>query len=426
MYRAKSLYLLICSMLVSAYPAFAQDKEADDDSFFLRDRNVSVKDRPKPGYETSGIQSGVFIIRPELNLQVEADDNIFAGDIDEESDIITAIMPSVDIQTTFSRHAILGTLGIEHREYIDFTNESVTNFNSGVTGRLDVDRGTYIEVGADYKIGHETRTEAVTANGSESPLKYDITTFSTTAVREQGRTKFEAGGSYNSYDFKDADIITGGIIDQDFRDLDAIRLILRGDYAISPDTSIFIRAFYEDEEFKIEQPDDLNRDQDGYTIDVGADFDITNTIRGEIGVGFLRRSFAAPLLEDIEAFSYSGQVEWFATPLITVSADAGRTVRPSGLLSAPALTENRFGVSADYEWRRNIIVSTGYNFVDEKYRGIDRDDRRISYFLGAEYLMNRYVRFGVRFSRDTLDSDGADNQFDFNSNRLLFGVRLRR
>jgi hypothetical protein len=410
-------------VVMPATSAWAQDS---GEGLFQRDRNVSVKERPKPGYQTDGIRSGSFWIKPELTLQAEFDDNIFATDVNEESDVIAVLAPSVKLESDFSRHAIEAFADLESRQYSDFDSESRTDFGVGTKGILDVQRGTKLEAGAEYRQMHENRTAAGVINGALEPIEYQRTNFFINGSRESGRARLEATADFSKTNFDNAILAGGAVGDQNFRDVDELQLGLRGDYAISPDTSVFARIRYSDRENDTLPNNGVTRDQTGYIIDVGADFDLTNSVRGEVGIGYIKQNYDAPLLDDFDGLSYTGSVEWFATPLITVVVDGSRTARPSGLLASPGFVDTRVGVSADYEWRRNIIFSSGYSYRDENYQGIDRSDNRNSLFIGGTYLMNRYVGFSANYIYSDLNSSGAFSQADYGINKILFGITLRR
>ena len=56
---------------------------------FERDRNVSVRQRPRPGYDALGLRQGAFIIWPKVALSTEYNDNIFATDTDKVADSVS-------------------------------------------------------------------------------------------------------------------------------------------------------------------------------------------------------------------------------------------------------------------------------------------------------------------------------------------------
>ena len=414
--------LVIVSMLASV-PAYAQ---ALNDSLFKRDRNVSVKERPKPGYTTDGIPAGSFRIQPSLDVQTEFNDNIFATDVNEQSDTIFVIAPSVEAKSDFTRHQLIFGANLRHREYADTGSESNTSYGANIDGRLDVQRGTYINAGTNFQNAREERSAAGLANGALEPIEFEVTNFYGEAVHETGRLRGSVSAGFGQWNYEDGELAGGLEADQDFRDRDIIDAGVRVDYAISPDTAIFARARYQDQEHDFVVPGGVSRDQNGYILDVGADFDLTNLVRGEIGVGYINRKFDDPLTPDFDGLSYSAKIDWFATPLITVSANGVRSVNASGIVASPAFVDTTLGLSADYEYRRNIIVSASYQHSDQKYRGIDRADKRNIVSAGATYLMNRNVGFSATVSRASLNSDGALAQSDFGVTQLRFGLTLKR
>lgn len=423
MFRLIILAIFVSTSLFLATPVFAQ---ALDDSLFKRDRNISVTERPKPGYETDGIPAGAFRIQPKLELKTEFNDNIFANELNEQSDTIFVIAPEVQAKSNFGRHELIFGGNVQHREYADTGSESYTNFGANIDGRLDVKRGTYIKAGTNYIKAHEERSAAGFANGSLEPIEFEVTNFNAEGVHETGRIRASVSGGFGKWNYEDAQLAGNTTADQDFRDRDVITAGARVDYAISPDTAVFARARYVEQQHDFVVPGAISRDQNGYTLDAGADFDLTNLIRGEVGVGYINRKFDASLTPDFDGFSYSAKVDWFATPLITVSGNGARTVKASGLVASPAYVDTTIGANADYEFRRNIIFSTGYQFSDQKYRGIDRADKRNRFFAGATYLMNRNVGISGLIVRDSLNSDGALGQTDFGVTRFQIGLTLKR
>ena len=73
-----SLAALVAALGVSAPDLAAAQQQPGDN--FARDRNVSVRERPKPEYDAAGIPFGNFRMYPELILAPEYNDNVFAVD----------------------------------------------------------------------------------------------------------------------------------------------------------------------------------------------------------------------------------------------------------------------------------------------------------------------------------------------------------
>ncbi|MCK5908823.1 MAG: outer membrane beta-barrel protein, partial [Caulobacter sp.] len=72
--------LLMCSAAMACIALTApQAVQAQDlGSNFKRDKNVSVRQRPRPDYEAAGQKAGGFTLYPRVTADVERNDNIYA------------------------------------------------------------------------------------------------------------------------------------------------------------------------------------------------------------------------------------------------------------------------------------------------------------------------------------------------------------
>ncbi|PHR94193.1 MAG: hypothetical protein COA69_00930 [Robiginitomaculum sp.] len=419
MEKVISFVVVAASLQMLPQVAYAQSGE----NLFDRNRNVSVKDRPRPEYDSGGVQVGAFTYSPQLVTNVEFDNNIFATDTNKINDIIIVVQPSVGVQSTWAVHSLSLAADVDHREYTDFGTETVTNYGLSGDGRLDITGSASLGAGVAYRKASEPRTSSGAVNRAAEPVRYDTKSAYISGSYETGRTKFTGLASLGNYDYDDVDLIGGGNADQDFRDQDETNIEGRAAYAISPATAVFARVRYQRQDYA---STGVQRDQDGYTLDVGADFDLTDLVRGEIGIGYLERSFKNPAFDKISGFGFSGNLEWFASPLVTVGANVDRSIRAAALAASPAYTATSFGSSVDYEWRRNIILSAGATISEDKYEAIDRLDKRHSLYVGANYLLNRYVGFSANIVNSHQKSTGVDRQSDFDDVKVVFGLTLRR
>jgi len=421
--KATSLALLT---LIGVTPvAMAQADRAE--TMFDRDRNVSVQQRPRPEYTAGGIQNGALLIYPELTLGLEFTDNVFGTSSNEESDTIAVIRPAVNFATTWSRHELTGDASVTRREHFDFSDESVWNATAGAGGQLDINREANLSAGARYASLTEARTSAGAAGQAAEPIEYDTWSAYFGGERAAGRLKVQGRLDFSSLDYDDAPLFGGGIAEQDFRDRETYVLTGRGDYAASPDTAFFGRLRYNQREYDLAPPSvPLLRDSEGYTFDVGADFDIRGVARGVIGLGYTEQDYESAALPDIDGLSVEGIVEWFPTQLTTVTFNASRSVQDSAVAGSGGFFATSAGVNVDHELRRNVVVSAGVTLSEDDYSGIDRTDERINVQAGVTYYMNRNV--GVRASYNYLDQDssGAAGNQDYTKNVIGLSLVIRR
>jgi len=405
-------------------PSTAQTPtEVQPQSAFNRDRNISVQDRARPEYESQGIRRGAFIWRPSLNSFVAYSDNLFATEEGVEGDGILTLQPKIRVTSDWQSNRIDAFANLLHQEYFENAGESTTGYALGAGGQLDASRAVRFEAGADYRRAFEGRTAIGASQVSVDPIEFRQSNVFLSAVREFGRSRLSADGKLLSTNYDDAAFEDGTEIDQDFRDQTQAGIALRADYAISPETAIFARVAYTDVDHDQLPVTGLDRDRETITGRIGVDFELTSALRGQVGLGYFSTDFLGAVLDDVDGFGFDGQLEWFATPLITLTASGERGTRSSELLISPATTQTQFGLKADYEYRRNVIFSAGYSFFDDDFNFVDRSDVRNDFYAAGLVLLNPNVGLETRISRRSLDSNGALAQSDFNETRLLFGLR---
>lgn len=392
-------------------------------SAFERDRNVSVLARPRPEYENRGIRRGAFIWRPSLTGNLAYSDNVFAAPEDKEGDAIVSLKPSLLVESDWTSNQLEAFATLQHQEFVENGSESATGYALGASGRLDVSRATYVRAGGDYRRAYERRTSIGANSISNEPIEFEQRKFFISAGREAGRVRMRLDADHLNSNFKDAIQPNGTPIDLDFRDLNQASVSGRVDYAISPETAVFARVGFTDVEHDQTATNGISRDRKTLTGRVGADFELSNLVRGQIGIGYFDTGFASADLSDVNGFGFDGRLEWFATPLITFTTYGQRGTRTSELLISPATTQTLIGGKADYEFKRNIIFSAGYDLIDDNYNFIDRTDVREDVYFSSLILFNPKFGLDSKISRRSLNSKGAQAQSDFNETRLLLGFK---
>lgn len=388
--------------------------------------NVSVRERPKPGYDAVGIRAGGFMLYPTLDVGVEQNDNIFSDDRRQESASVVTVKPRIAVQSNWSNHELAFSAESDNRIISDFDNLDTSNTVLNGRARLDVQRGSYIAATALYVDGQEPLNQSPTT-GFREPVDYTQQGGSLTGVIGLARTQFTGSVSVNTFDYSDATLFNGSRFDQDDRDRTVTEAMARADLSVSPDTALFLSVTANQRDYDLTPPRvALNRDSDGYEVLLGVNMDITRLIRGEFGVGYFSQNFDDASKASLEELAVRGRLEWFPTELITVGFDAQRGVGDSGFGGATSTIQSRFGMVADYEFARNIIVSGGVDYLRDEFQGFNREDERRGVYLGADYLLNRSAALTGRLSSISQTSDGVSPGPEYDQVVFSIGLRLQR
>ena len=401
--------------------AFAHDPT--EESNFFRERNASVMGRTRPDFKSEGVQYGAWIFDPELAVGLDLNDNVFATSTGEKSDTIWVVNPTLDVETTWSRHGIRAYAYGLNRDYSDFSDESSWTSDIGLSGHVDVTRSVLITAGGSA--GHliEERTSAGIASISAKPVEYDTGNWFVGTEADFGRTRIILRADMTSFNFDDAELVGGGFADQDFRDRDETILTLRGDYAISPFTSIFARYRKNERDYDLAPPAVFNnRDSEGYMFDVGADFDLGGTARGVIGIGYNEQDYDDPAFGKLDGWGIDGMVEWYPTQLTTITVRAARFIEDAPFEASGGFTSETYAARVDHELLRNLVLSAGIERSENDFLGIDRVDERWSASASATWFVNRNVGVEASITRLDQDSSGSFPGQSFESN--VFGLRV--
>lgn len=422
----------LAAVLIATVPAAAVAQDVG--SNFKRDKNTSVRQRPRPDYDAAGIRSGGFTLYPRFTAEAVNDDNIYAVAAGEQSDTVWKLKPEVAARSNWSRNALGAFASAGFNRYSDFDTENSEEYTLGVNGRLDVERGAYITASAQWQSLTEPRT-AITAGtpagATAKPVEYTLGTQSLTAVKEFNRLRLTGKLDAKKFDYDNQ----GGTFDQNTRDRDEFAYGGKAEYSVSPDTALFVSVVASNKSYDVDTlaraaapgrpaiAANRARDSEGYVATVGANFDLSQAVRGEVEAGYMEQKYDN--YSDVDGFSAKGRVEWFPTELTTLNVAVSRSIEDSVALNSAGYIANSTSLGIDHELLRNVLLSASATFGKDKYAIIDRDDKRTSFNASGTYLLNRNVGLFLTYTYLKQDSSGAAKASSFKDNKLAASIALQ-
>lgn len=188
---------------------------------------------------------------------------------------------------------------------------------------------------------------------------------------------------------------------------------LRLGYDIQPDYTAFIQGSFNERDYdNVPDDNDLNRNSDGYRVDVGMEFRVTGTVDGEVFVGYFDQDYEDQALADVSDFDVGGNLVWSVTPLTTIKGLLARDVNETVVASASSFVSTAVAVDVDHELRRNFLIGGTVVFANNDYEGISRDDDIIRLGLRARYLITRNFYAGANAGYTDRDSSVASFSYD--------------
>ncbi len=394
--------------------------------------NYDVRNRARPEYDPIGVRAGSFIFFPELGVSERYDDNIFLSKGNKDTDFITEISPQINLRSNFSRHALNFNAGTDINFYAENNDENHENYYAAFDGRLDATQNFNVTFGANYGILTEDRilSQGLGAIGSSGErVEYDQGEYNATLNGKLNRFRSALGYTYQTVDYDDTfNPTTSASVDQDFRDYDAHNFFGRTNYDFSPGYSAFIEGLYNIREYKDVAGGQAARDSDGYNAYVGMEAELTNLVTGEFKVGYLERFYDFGGYSDVSGLAYGAALNWYPTPLLTARFSAEREVVDAAFLNVSGVLQDTYALEADYELRRNIIVTPYVSYSNGEYEGVDNTQKTVRAGLKGDYLINNNFSLNLGYgytSREASSSSATFSPLEFQRNLITAGFKAK-
>ena len=467
----KPIYLSSAASALVAASGAATSASAQEDSYFIRDRNVSVVDRVQAYNRSDGIRTGSFVVRPQLEVGAGWTSNVFSLSdsdlpglqfVEDESALFGFIRPSVAGVSDWNRHEVRFDAYAEGIGNERFDSESFVTAGASVGGFLEIDRASELFGAVSFDHLREGREVNNTFLVAEEPVQYDVARAEIGARREFGRTRGLVRFDLADFDYDDVEVIPialfergadgapllddeGDLIprltddggqafldqgtgDQDFRDHTAYRATAEAAYALSPDTALLVRGQLERRDFDGRDEFGIDRDSDGFRVAAGVEFDLTSLVRGEVTLGYFERDFEDARFEDASGLGVDVGIEWFPTELTTVTLTGSRDVEDSPFVGAGGVIREEAVVQVDHELRRNVSLYAYGGLGRDEFDDLDRTFDRVRAGAGGRYYLNDHLAVGASYDyiEQELDTDDAISAFGapFDTHRALITVTV--
>ncbi|MEN6542650.1 outer membrane beta-barrel protein [Parvibaculum sp.] len=419
--KKASFYLIVpaAALVASSVVALADDATPSSQTPITDVRGQSVRDRARPGYDAVGIRAGSFMILPKVDVTETYNDNIYATDTNTESDFITAVSPSIRVQSLWSRHALGLQTGLSKYWYGSNATEDRLDWNVGANGRLDVLRDTNITGEVGYRQAHEDRGSANSPTSAAEPVEYNLFNSSLGLFQRFNRVTARLTGTLDQYSYKDVALIGGGMLDESARDRKEYGGGLRLAYDISPDTNVYAEGKLNKRSYDVSVP--VDRNSNGYEAVIGSEFKLSRLAQGEIYAGYQRQTYDAAYYSATSGLAYGAKVNWFVTPLTTVRLSAASMIEESIDPAASGYLSQKVGVGIDHELLRNLILSGDVSYENDDFGDTSRQDDVTSVLFGASYLLNNFFAVGINYG--IVDRNSNVSGADYQQNQVGFTLR---
>jgi hypothetical protein len=394
--------------------------------FFARNRNVSVRERARPGYEAVGIHAGGFYVFPRLTADMQYNDNIYATQNLTASDEIFHVVPELLVKSNWSRHELDLYARAAANEYASHSTESTVDYGFGGSGRLDILRSSNIFAGGSFDRATEPRTSPNAPAAAATPVRYDLAQANIGGVAEFTRLRLSGRVNYSDFDYDNTVTHTGAFLLQKDRNYHQWAESGRAEFAMSPEVSLYLAGDLNQRTYPLQPPvATFNRNSNGYSVGGGSSFDVTRLVRGEAEVGYMRQSYDDPLFGDTSGLYYRIAADWFPTQITTVNLSGTRSIQEAVAISASGYIATTITGRVDHELLRNVLLSAYGSYGQNNYQHADRTDKLAGAGLSGTYLMNQHIGFRLAYDFSKLDSSGTLRIPSYDDNRVTVSITFQ-
>jgi len=388
---------------------------------------IPVGERVHPGYEPIGYRIGGVFFYPRLMTGMKYDSNVYATPTDAKSDFLFVLSPQLTVkygngtpgaQSNPSRFSYQVDLDADIYRFRKFDSENRVDARGRVTTNWTIASDLQFDTTFEAARRHEERGSSSSPRNAATPVPYNDIRGEATLTKTWGRFGVALNAGVRDLTYENVDSFDGAVIDQTQRDGTIFSTYIKPFYEFSPGYRAFGRFRGNWREYAA--TGNANRNSDGYDLHGGLEFAVTSLISGSVEAGYMSQSYDNPLLQPIEGFSMKGELVWLATTLITVRANAERTVAETITPGFGPRVDTLFGGQIEYELLRNVIVKAGGSFKQEDFQDSPRNDDVTRWSAGVDYALNRHLRVGARY--DFISRDSTVPIYTFDKHVVMFNV----
>ena len=388
---------------------FAELLSRNPDDVALPEDNP-VMTREHPGYERLGIRAGPWMVLPSVTGGVSYDNNVFAAGADKRGDLSATVKASLAARSLWERHGIDIRGDVSSIGYCRYSQLNQTDVSLRARGRIDLWHDAAILTSFKAASEHESVGSLTSPLAAVEPTPYSLFSGDVTYWQRINRLAGSIGVRADHYDYGLTRAGDGSIINQDSRDGRVVVAHGRLDYALTPSLGLFTALEVNRRDLRGTPTQALA--SRGYRSLSGVNVEFGRLVRGEFGAGYASQRFEDATIGTIAGPAFRGMLTWSPTRLLDLHVKAEQIVTEASDTVAGGVRASAFQLGADYELRRNLILSVAGTYERDRFFGQSRTDEVRSIQTELKYVLNRYSSISLQhryFRRDSnVPSAGYD------------------
>ncbi len=397
-------------------------REPDEETF------LPVKDRQFPDLAPKGVIIGKLNVLPQLSFKTLYNDNLYATNVNETSDIAEHVIPAITVKTLQDRHFFGLQANAEIIRQLEQTSENRENYYVNAGGYFEARHDLLLPYNLTYTVDHQSRADNLSQVFTRDPLEISELVAEAGVAYRPNRIGLSATGRHIRKRYDDGVSLRDPsvrVVKSD-ADFNTNELELEASYEFPVNHTAFIRGTAGKTEFEDSIYDDGSntytgtfRDSVNGRILAGIITNYKGILLSDIGVGYAATNYDDESIDDVGSFAVDADIEWNITKLTTLGLNVTRSiVQDNEIVQGIVQTAGTFTV--DHELQRNLLLNGYITYLNRDFENITREDDLYRLGLGVLYRPSPYFNIKGEYIHTNQDSTFDGSEFDQN----IFMVRL--
>ncbi|MDX3774070.1 outer membrane beta-barrel protein [Chromatiaceae bacterium AAb-1] len=363
-------------------------------------------------------ESGVDII-PDVSAELRYDDNIANSHAATKGSWISVLTPTVKAQLTDGASLYSLTAQLVHGHYFSSTDDNYLDAAVSALAKIDLHHSHRLNFSSRFSSGHEARGTGITEGiGNQLPEPIDVNTFDISgyyeygAMSAAGRIRLQAG--YFDKKYQNYEQLTM------FRNYDNQKLGAVFYYSTGAFTRLLAEVSRDDTRYDVT---DLTGSRDSTTMNyrLGLEWQPSTLTSAELRAGYQTKDFDDARRQDFSGLAWQLTFNWAPLSYSGFEVTTGRKSKDPNT-AGDYVRETHYSVNWRHHWTPLFITRTGFSQTDERYTGIERDDKLKSFNIRGFYSLRQNILLNAGVSVSRHSSTVTTMQFD--KNVFYFGLQL--
>lgn len=374
--------------------------------------------------EGTGLRLGSLILRPSLSQRLGTERQKSNGEKSDRTFSETGLKGT--LTSDWSRHEL--NVGAEGAWQETLSGEDTDKPRAAIEARLRLDLAddTIATLSGSYSFGREDNNDPNAVSGARVQSGVNQFGGGLSLERDFGLIRGSIAADVTRFQYSDATLSNGNILERSDRDRNRYTLSSRLGYELSPALIPFIegaigRIDYDEEVDSA----GYRRSADIYGAKTGVAVDLGEKLRGEIAVGYERQTYEDARLEQLSALTVDGSIFWSPREGTSIDLALDTSIDASTSAGVNGATIHRLTATLSHDLRSNLVARLTGGTTFTNYDGDAASSDTTAYLAGAglTWKVNRYLDATADINYERTDyKTGTDNS----TVTALVGVTAKR